>query len=45
LQQIQLAKVLQNLLENAVKYGREGGTIRMAAQPARGARGGPPAPV
>jgi two-component system, OmpR family, phosphate regulon sensor histidine kinase PhoR len=32
-------RLTQNLLENAVKYGREGGTIRMAAQPTpRGAR-------
>jgi two-component system, OmpR family, phosphate regulon sensor histidine kinase PhoR len=29
----QLAQVLHNLLENAVKYGREGGTVRVAAQP------------
>ena len=28
----QLAQVLHNLLENAVKYGREGGTVRVAAQ-------------
>jgi two-component system phosphate regulon sensor histidine kinase PhoR len=27
----QLAQVVQNLLENAVKYGREGGTVRLAA--------------
>jgi len=27
----QLAQVLHNLLENAVKYGREGGTLRVAA--------------
>jgi two-component system phosphate regulon sensor histidine kinase PhoR len=27
----QLAQVLHNLLENAVKYGREGGTVRVAA--------------
>jgi two-component system phosphate regulon sensor histidine kinase PhoR len=26
----QLAQVLHNLLENAVKYGREGGTVRVA---------------
>jgi two-component system phosphate regulon sensor histidine kinase PhoR len=28
----QLAQVLQNLLENAVKYGREGGTVRLRAE-------------
>jgi two-component system phosphate regulon sensor histidine kinase PhoR len=27
----QLAQVVQNLLENAVKYGREGGTVRLRA--------------
>jgi two-component system phosphate regulon sensor histidine kinase PhoR len=30
----QLAQVVQNLLENAVKYGREGGTVRLRADPA-----------
>ena len=30
----QLEQVLQNLLENAVKYGREAGTIRLAARAA-----------
>ncbi|MBU8536922.1 ATP-binding protein [Falsiroseomonas tokyonensis] len=30
----QLAQVLRNLLENAVRYGREGGTIRLAVAPA-----------
>ncbi len=29
----QLTQVLHNLLENAVKYGREGGTVRVAADP------------
>jgi two-component system, OmpR family, phosphate regulon sensor histidine kinase PhoR len=29
----QLAQVVQNLLDNALKYGREGGTIRLEAQP------------
>jgi two-component system phosphate regulon sensor histidine kinase PhoR len=28
----QLAQVVQNLLENAVKYGREGGTVRLQAE-------------
>ncbi len=28
----QLAQVVQNLLDNAVKYGRENGTIRLAAE-------------
>jgi two-component system phosphate regulon sensor histidine kinase PhoR len=28
----QLAQVVQNLLENAVKYGREGGTVRLRAE-------------
>ena len=32
----QLEQVLQNLLENALKYGREGGTIRLAVQIAGG---------
>ena len=30
----QLEQVLQNLLDNAVKYGREAGTIRISARPA-----------
>jgi len=34
----QLAQVAQNLLDNAVKYGREGGTVRLAAEPADGPR-------
>jgi two-component system phosphate regulon sensor histidine kinase PhoR len=32
----QLAQVVQNLLENAVKYGREGGTVRLIAVPVGG---------
>ena len=32
----QLEQVMQNLLDNALKYGREGGTIHMAAEPASG---------
>ena len=28
----QLDQVLQNLLDNAIKYGREGGTVRLSAQ-------------
>ncbi|MBS0561062.1 MAG: two-component sensor histidine kinase [Proteobacteria bacterium] len=34
----QIAQVVQNLLENAVKYGREGGAVRLSA-----ARADPPA--
>ena len=34
----QLAQVAQNLLDNAVKYGGEGGTVRLAAEPAAGPR-------
>jgi two-component system, OmpR family, phosphate regulon sensor histidine kinase PhoR len=30
----QLAQVLQNLLDNAVKYGRADGTVQLSAQPA-----------
>jgi two-component system phosphate regulon sensor histidine kinase PhoR len=31
----QIAQVLQNLLDNAVKYGRPGGTVRLSVQPAQ----------
>jgi two-component system phosphate regulon sensor histidine kinase PhoR len=34
----QLTQVAQNLLDNAVKYGREGGAVRLTADPAAGAR-------
>jgi two-component system phosphate regulon sensor histidine kinase PhoR len=34
----QLTQVAQNLLDNAVKYGREGGAVRLAAEPADGPR-------
>jgi two-component system phosphate regulon sensor histidine kinase PhoR len=34
----QLAQVAQNLLDNAVKYGREGGAVRLLAEPATGPR-------
>jgi two-component system phosphate regulon sensor histidine kinase PhoR len=35
----QLAQVVQNLLDNAVKYGREGGSVRVVARlPPQGAR-------
>ncbi len=34
----QLAQVAQNLLDNAVKYGAEGGRVRLAAEPAAGPR-------
>jgi two-component system phosphate regulon sensor histidine kinase PhoR len=34
----QLAQVAQNLLDNALKYGREGGAVRLAAAPAAGPR-------
>jgi two-component system phosphate regulon sensor histidine kinase PhoR len=34
----QLAQVAQNLLDNAVKYGRECGAVRLAAEPAAGPR-------
>jgi two-component system phosphate regulon sensor histidine kinase PhoR len=36
----QLAQVVQNLLENAVKYGREGGTVRLHVARAEGRNAG-----
>ncbi len=36
----QLTQVLQNLLDNAVKYGREGGTVRLDVATARPGRPG-----
>ncbi len=38
----QIEQVLQNLIDNALKYGREGGTVRVTTAPARcaGAAGG-----
>ncbi len=37
----QIAQVMQNLLDNAVKYGKEGGTVRLTSQPAEaGSRSG-----
>ena len=33
----QMAQVLQNLLDNAVKYGREGGTVSLSVRRAEGA--------
>jgi two-component system phosphate regulon sensor histidine kinase PhoR len=38
----QLAQVLRNLLENAVRHGREGGQVRLAVAPASEVPGGPP---
>ena len=40
----QLIQVLHNLLENAVKYGREGGTVRVAAALAPSGGRWPPRP-
>ena len=34
----QIEQVLQNLVDNAVKYGRAGGTVRVAAAPAEAGR-------
>jgi len=40
----QLSQVVQNLLENAMKYGRPGGTIRVALHPAAAGPPWPPRP-
>ena len=40
----QIAQVSQNLLDNAVKYGREGGTVRLTAGPAQAGKGWPSRP-
>ena len=40
----QLEQVLQNLLDNAVKYGRDAGAVRIAANPAPPGRPLPPRP-
>ncbi len=39
----QIAQVLRNLLDNAIRHGREGGTIRLAIAPEAAARTGQPA--
>jgi two-component system phosphate regulon sensor histidine kinase PhoR len=36
----QLAQVVRNLLENAVRHGREGGTVRLSVAPAPGSGAG-----
>ena len=36
----QLAQVLRNLLENAVRYGREGGTVRLSVRALAAPEGG-----
>ncbi len=40
----QLSQIVQNLLENAMKYGRPGGTIRVALHPAPAGPPWPPRP-
>lgn len=40
----QIAQVLQNLLDNAVKYGKEGGTVRLACGPATSGKDWPARP-
>ncbi len=40
----QIAQVSQNLLDNAVKYGREGGTVRLTAGLAEAAKAWPSRP-
>jgi two-component system, OmpR family, phosphate regulon sensor histidine kinase PhoR len=40
----QIAQVTQNLLDNAVKYGKEGGTVRLTSGPAAAGKGWPARP-
>ena len=40
----QIAQVTQNLLDNAVKYGKEGGTVRLTSGPATAGKGWPARP-
>lgn len=40
----QIAQVLQNLVDNAIKYGREGGLVRLEARPVSGGENWPAAP-
>jgi two-component system phosphate regulon sensor histidine kinase PhoR len=41
----QLGQILRNLLENAVRYGREGGLVQLSVQPLPTPQGGLPAGV
>jgi two-component system phosphate regulon sensor histidine kinase PhoR len=40
----QIAQVLQNLVDNAIKYGREGGLVRLEARPVSGGENWPATP-